>query len=164
MLRVAASVAGTKRAAAIAISASSAVLASSRPAASAASAAGVVPSIARAASCSAIVFSVTSTRLTMEPSAGPPPPLVVKVMRMSAPVLAARSVPVFETSKESGSALGAASGVEAFDPAAWDAVQASYARGSDRVFTEAEPTLRDATYTDHLVLPSSFGTVGACLF
>lgn len=89
-----------------------------------------------------------------------PAPLVVKVMRMSAPVLATHAVPVFETARESGADVPAASSVEPYDTASWDAVLETYARGSDARLAHAAPTLRDVPYTDHLVLPSSFGVVG----
>ncbi|KAI3626521.1 hypothetical protein CBS9595_001882 [Malassezia furfur] len=92
-----------------------------------------------------------------------PAPLVVKVMRMSAPVLATHAVPVFETARESGAAVPAASSVEPYDTANWDAVLESYARGSDAPLVHAAPTLRDVPYTGHLVLPSSFGVVGTVL-
>ncbi|WFD17866.1 hypothetical protein MCAP1_000075 [Malassezia caprae] len=79
--------------------------------------------------------------------------LAVKVMRVSAPTLAARSIPVFETARE-GAAVP-----EGVDAGVWEAVASTYARGSDAPAHDDALPLREASWTDQLVLPASFGTV-----
>lgn len=90
----------------------------------------------------------------MDVAAGPPA-LVVRVMRISAPTLASRTVPMFETSAESEVAWGPSSAATPFDPATWDAVQDATSSARH------DATERDTPYTSHLVLPSSFGVVAA---
>ena len=97
----------------------------------------------------------------MEGPEAPPyvPPLAVKVMRVSAPFFASRSVPMFETCSEGAQELQVPHSVTHVDGEVWDAIKSTYARGSDSTFTDAPTTLRDMVYTDQLVLPGSFGTV-----
>ena len=81
------------------------------------------------------------------------PPLAVKVMRMSAPKLATRNVPVFETQEEGADTAGLFSLVSPFEPRIWDEVARTYDRGSSRADT------RDALITDELMIPSAFGSI-----
>lgn len=88
------------------------------------------------------------------------PPLAVKVMRISTPSLASRVVPMFETVAEGAlEKTESPRTVASFNPAVWDVVKSTYARGSDATFTNAPISMRDAAYTDQLVIPASFGTV-----
>ncbi|WFD29140.1 hypothetical protein MSPP1_000145 [Malassezia sp. CBS 17886] len=86
------------------------------------------------------------------------PPLSVRVMRMSVPALAQRTVPLFETEAEGAPALSAASAAAPFDASIWDAVKGTYARNKESGTAEYTP-VRDVPYLDQLSLPSSFGAV-----
>lgn len=88
------------------------------------------------------------------------PPIAVKVMRVSAPTLAPRLVPAFETVAEGAPVLPAPHSVATMEASVWDAAQASMAQGSDAAFVQAPVSMRDSSYTDQVLLPASFGTVG----
>ena len=88
------------------------------------------------------------------------PPLAVKVMRISAPSLATRVVPMFETCSEGARTdFAAPNTVAPFNPAVWDVIKSTYSRGSDATLTNAPISMRDAAFTNQLVLPASFGIV-----
>lgn len=86
-------------------------------------------------------------------------PLAVKVMRVSAPYFASRSLPMFETCEEGAQVPQEPHSVTNVDEEVWDVIKSTYARGSDSTFTDAFITLRDMVHTDQLVIPGSFGTV-----
>ena len=98
----------------------------------------------------------------METEAPHAPPIAVKVMRVSAPTLATRSIPMFETAADGAAAPDAPPSAMAWDPSVWEAIEATYARGSDAPAPGDTLPLREASWTDQLLLPASFGTVGTC--
>lgn len=98
--------------------------------------------------------------LDMETHAPYAPPIAVKVMRVSAATLATRSIPMFETTAEGATEPSTSASVMTWDPAVWDAIQTSYAQGSEAPRPTDILPLREASWTDQLMLPSSFGTVG----
>ncbi|SHO75775.1 Uncharacterized protein MSYG_0108 [Malassezia sympodialis ATCC 42132] len=95
----------------------------------------------------------------METEAPHAPPIAVKVMRVSAPTLATRSIPMFEAAAEGAAAPDAPPSAMAWDPSVWEAIEATYARGSDAPAPGDTLPLREASWTDQLLLPASFGTV-----
>ncbi|WFD22007.1 hypothetical protein MEQU1_000669 [Malassezia equina] len=95
----------------------------------------------------------------METQAPYAPPIAVKVMRVSAATLATRSIPMFETTAEGATEPSTPASVMTWDPTVWDATQTSYAQGSEVPMPTDILPLREASWTDQLMLPSSFGTV-----
>lgn len=81
----------------------------------------------------------------METEAPHAPPIAVKVMRVSAPTLATRSIPMFEAAAEGAAAPDAPPSAMAWDPSVWEAIEATYARGSDAPAPGDTLPLREAS-------------------
>ncbi|WFC98712.1 hypothetical protein MYAM1_001444 [Malassezia yamatoensis] len=83
-------------------------------------------------------------------------PLAVKVMRISAPLFAKQNAPYFENGLQK---VGDAAGKASFDPSIWQDVSESFGSAQSVPSTLVDAMARDASLSDIITLPPSFGAV-----